>query len=614
MSYLPIEHHGVIGDLHTAALVGIDGTIDWLCLPHFDSPALFASILDDEKGGFFRIAATSQEARRKQMYLPDSNVLLTRFLTPDGVGEVVDFMPIHLAAGRKKTEDHQVVRIVRGVRGSIPFELTCRPAFDYALTPPKCERTASGIRFSGGKRAVDLVTPLPCEPREGGVVSSFLLKEGDEIPVLFSQADSQLPPSLEGLGRRCHEEFRATLRFWQTWISHSHYDGRWREMVKRSCLALKLLTYVPTGTIVAAATSSLPERIGGNRNWDYRYTWMRDAAFTVYAFLRVGLTEEAANFMHFVESRCREIDPERGLQVLYGIDGRTDVPESTLDHLDGYRGSRPVRVGNDAGRQFQLDISGEVMDAVYLYNKYGEPISHGLWVGVRALADWVCEHWRKPDEGIWEVRGGRHQFTFSKLMCWVALDRAQRLAVKRSLPADLPKWIEQRDAIYETIMTQGFSPRRHSFVQTLGGEDLDAAMLLAPMVKFVSPSDPRMCRTLDAMQKNLVSDHLVYRYDHRIAPDGIGGEEGTFSMCTFWLAEALARAGRLEDARLTFEKMLGYANHLGLYAEEIGLTGEALGNFPQAFTHLALISAAVNISRALDGKSGGVHSGPPPQA
>ena len=614
MSYLPIEHHGVIGELHTAALVGIDGSIDWLCLPHFDSPSLFASILDDEKGGFFRIAATSEEARRRQMYLPDSNVLLTRFLTPDGVGEVVDFMPIHVSGGGKRPEDHQVVRIVRGVRGSLPFELSCTPAFDYALTAARCERTASGIRFSGGKRAVDLVTPLPCEPRDGGVVGSFVLKEGDEIPVVLSQADSQPPPPLEGLQKRCHEEFRATLRFWQSWISRSQYEGRWREMVKRSCLALKLLTYVRTGAIVAAATSSLPERVGGNRNWDYRYTWMRDAAFTLYAFLRVGLTEEAESFMHFLEARCREIDPERGLQVLYGIDGRTDVPESTLDHLDGYRGSRPVRVGNDASRQFQLDISGEVMDAVYLYNKYGEPISHGLWVGVRALADWVCEHWRKPDEGIWEVRGGRHQFTFSKLMCWVALDRAQRLADKRSLPADLPKWIANRDAIYDMIMAQGFSPRRNSFVQTIGGEDLDAAMLLAPMVKFVSPTDPRMRRTLDAMQNNLVSDHLVYRYDHRIAPDGIGGEEGTFSMCTFWLAEALARAGRLEEARLTFEKMLGYANHLGLYAEEIGLTGEALGNFPQAFTHLALISAAVNISRSLDGKSGGVHSGPPPQA
>ena len=614
MTYLPIEHHGVIGDLHTAALVGIDGTIDWLCLPHFDSPSLFASILDDEKGGFFRIRASTDEARRKQMYLPDSNILLTRFLTPDGVGEVVDFMPVHLTAGRKRLEDHQVIRIVRGVRGSIPFELLCVPAFDYGRATPRQERTDSGVRFTANGRSVDLITSLACEKRDAGVGCDFVLREGDEIPVVLSQADSKPPPPLEGLDRRCREEFFSSLRFWQSWISRSHYAGRWREMVKRSCLALKLLTYAPTGAIVAATTTSLPERVGGTRNWDYRYTWMRDAAFTLYAFLRVGLTDEAENFMNFLEMRCREIDPERGLQVMYGIDGRTELPEVILDHLDGYRGSRPVRIGNDAARQFQLDVSGEVMDAVYLYNKYGEPISHGLWVGVRALADWVCENWRKPDEGIWEVRGGRHQFTFSKLMCWVALDRAQRLAVKRSLPADLLKWTGHRDALYETIMAQGFSPQRGAFVQTLDGNDLDAAMLLAPMVKFVSPSDPRMRRTIDAVQKDLVSDHLVYRYDHRICADGIGGEEGTFSMCTFWLAEVLARGGRLEEARLTFEKMLGYANHLGLYAEEIGLTGESLGNFPQAFTHLALISAAVNISRALDGKSGGVHSGPPPQA
>ena len=612
MTYLPIEHHGVIGDLHTAALVGMDGTIDWLCLPHFDSPSLFASILDEEKGGHFRIAATSSEARRRQMYLPDSNVLLTRFLTPDGVGEVVDFMPVHVTEGRKKVEDHQVIRLVRGVRGSIPFEMECFPAFDYARQVAKVERTSSGVRFTAEKRCVDVATPLACEIRGSGVVASFVLNEGDEIPVVLAQADGLPPIPLDRLARRCQDEFRATLHFWQAWIAESHYQGRWREMVKRSCLALKLLTYSPTGAVVASPTSSLPERIGGGRNWDYRYTWMRDAAFTIYAFLRVGFTAEAERFMKFLETRCREIDPKRGLQVMYGIDGRSEIPESTLDHLDGYRGSRPVRIGNDAARQFQLDITGDVMDAVYLYNKYAEPISHGLWVGVRKLADWVCDHWREPDEGIWEVRGGRHQFSFSKLMCWVALDRAQRLATKRSFPADLLRWIENRDAIYDVLMTRGFSDKKRSFVQSLDSSYLDASMLLAPLVKFVSPSDPRMLGTLDAIQRELVSDNLVYRYDHRVTPDGIGGDEGTFSMCTFWLAEALARAGRLEEARLIFEKMLGYANHLGLYAEEIGPTGEALGNFPQAFTHLGLISAAFNVSRALDGKHAGVSPTPPP--
>ena len=600
MSYLPIEHHGVIGDLHTAALVGIDGTIDWLCLPYFDSPSVFASILDDQKGGFFRIAAVSEEARRRQMYLPDSNVLLTRFLTPDGVGETVDFMPIHDRSEGKRPEEHRVIRIVRGVRGSIPYEMECRPAFDYAREKPRVEKTPSGVRFSAAGKSVDLATSLELERDGDGVVARFLLKEGDEIAVVLSQARDQPPPPVAHLIHLCQEEFRESVRYWQAWIARSHYQGRWREMVKRSCLALKLLTFAPTGAMVAAATTSLPERVGGPRNWDYRYTWLRDTAFTLYAFLRVGLTQEAERFMGFLEARCREMDPRLGLQVLYGIDGRREIPESVLDHLDGYRGSRPVRVGNAAAKQFQLDIVGDLMDAVYLYNKYAEPISHGLWTRVRVLADWACDHWREPDEGIWEVRGGRHDFTFSKLMCWVALDRAHRLATKRSLPADLARWVEQRDAIYECVMSRGYSTAKHSFVQSLDSKYLDASMLLAPLVKFVSPSDPKMLGTLDAIQKELVSDHLVYRYDPRVSPDGIGSEEGTFSMCTFWLAEALARAGRLEEARLTFEKMLGYANHLGLYAEEIGLTGEALGNFPQAFTHLALISAAVNISRALD--------------
>jgi GH15 family glucan-1,4-alpha-glucosidase len=612
MTYLPIEHHGVIGDLYTAALVGLDGTIDWLCLPHFDSPSIFASILDAGKGGHFRVAAVSEEARRRQMYLPDSNVLMTRFLTPDGVGEVVDFMPIHRGSERKKTEDHQIIRIVRGVRGSIPFRMECRPAFDYARQVARATRTDFGVRFSAPGGLLDLVTPLECRIEGDVVAAEFVLHEGDEIPVVLHQASELAAIPFARLGPHCQQEFRTTLRYWQSWIGRGQYQGRWREMVKRSCLALKLMTFAPTGAIVASPTTSLPERIGGGRNWDYRYTWIRDAAFTVYAFLRVGFTEEAESFIRYLEARCREFDPKLGLQVMYGIDGRSELSEATLDHLEGYRGSRPVRAGNAAAHQFQLDITGDLMDAVYLYNKYSEPLSHDLWSTMRRLGDWVCERWGEPDEGIWEVRGGRAQFTFSKLMCWVALDRALRLAGKRSFPADQHRWLAVRDEIYNTIMTRGFSQKKRSFVQKLDSEILDASLLLAPMVKFVSPSDPRMLGTINAIQRELESDHLVHRYDSRVSPDGLEGEEGTFSMCTFWLAEALARAGRLEEARLTFEKMLGYANHLGLYAEEIGLTGEALGNFPQAFTHLGLISAAYNINRALDGHLQGVHQGPPP--
>jgi GH15 family glucan-1,4-alpha-glucosidase len=598
MSYLPIEDHGIIGDLHTCALVGMDGAIDWLCLPYFDSGSLFASVLDDRRGGFFRIAAASADARRRQMYLPDSNILMTRFLTHDGVGEVVDFMPIHAGGGPKKRADHQVVRLVRGVRGEIPFRLECRPAFDYGRQEARIEATEFGFRFSAGNLAVNLITTLPARIEGESVVAEFLLRGDDQIPVVLAQADDEPPPPKEKVGDISQREFRRTLRFWQNWITRSRYQGRWREMVKRSALTLKLLTFRPTGAIVAAATCSLPERVGGNRNWDYRYTWIRDAAFTVYAFLRVGYTEEATQFISFLEEHCHI---ESGLRVLYGVDGRHDLPEVELAHLDGYRGSRPVRLGNAAAGQFQLDIAGDLLDAIYLYDKYCEPVSHRLWSQVRGIAEWVCENWMEKDEGIWEVRGGRQDFTFSKMMCWVALDRAFRLSVRESLPGDRDRWLATRDEIYETIMSRGFSRTKNSFVQSLDSDVLDASMLLAPMVKFVAPSDPRMAGTLEAIQRELESDNLVRRYDPRVSPDGVDDErEGTFSMCTFWLAEALARAGRLPAARLTFEKMLGYANHLGLYSEEIGLTGESIGNFPQAFTHLGLISAAVNINRVLD--------------
>jgi len=400
--------------------------------------------------------------------------------------------------------------------------------------------------------------------------------------------------------------------YWHRWLAQCTYTGRWREMVYRSALCLKLLTFEPTGAIVAAPTCSLPEAIGGERNWDYRYTWIRDAAFTVYALMRIGFTEEAGRFMAWVEQRAHEPNPDGSLQIMYGIDGRHELPEEALEHLEGYRGSRPVRVGNGAYNQLQLDIYGELFDSVYLYNKYGAPISYDFWTHLRRLADYVCEHWQQPDEGIWEVRGGRRHFVYSKLMCWVALDRALRLADKRSFPADRARWLSARDEIYEEIMARGWSEELQAFVQSYDSDTLDASTLLMPLVFFVAPNDPRMLATLDAIdrppeQGGLVANSLVYRYDVAKSPDGLDGEEGTFNICTFWLVEALTRAGRtdqgrLDEARLVFERMLTYANHLGLYAEETGPRGEALGNFPQAFSHLALISAAFNLDRALGGR------------
>ncbi|MBO0862706.1 MAG: glycoside hydrolase family 15 protein, partial [Chloracidobacterium sp.] len=413
--------------------------------------------------------------------------------------------------------------------------------------------------------------------------------------------------------REASEDFKRTVAYWLSWISKCTYTGRWREMVHRSALALKLLTYGPTGAIVAAPTCSLPEAIGGSRNWDYRYTWIRDAAFTLYGLLRIGLTEEAASFMDWIDARCHELNPNGSLQVMYGIDGRHMLDEEILDHLEGYKGSRPVRIGNAAYNQLQLDIYGELMDSVYLYNKYGSPISSELWSDLRRLINWISDNWDLEDEGVWETRAGRRHFVYSKLMSWVAVDRGLRLADKRSFPADREKWYMVRDQIYEDIMAKGWSPTRQAFVQYYGSDSLDASNLIMPLVFFLAPSDPRMLKTIDAIIQSpekggLFSNSLVYRYDEKEMRDGLEGVEGTFNICTFWLVEALTRAGRLDkkrliDARLIFERMLGYANHLGLYGEETGPSGEVLGNFPQAFTHLSLISAAYNLDRTLDGRS-----------
>jgi GH15 family glucan-1,4-alpha-glucosidase len=510
-------------------------------------------------------------------------------------------------------DENCLVRHIHVVRGSMTFRVECFPAFDYGRDAHDTRIGAHGACFDSPKLSLGLSTRLPLEREGTGVTATVPLGEGaTSVLVLRGVAPgAECAGAVDG--ERADALFRQTVAFWRDWISQCSYRGRWREQVYRSALALKLLTYRPTGAIVAAPTTSLPEDPGGERNWDYRYTWIRDAAFTLYGLLRVGFTDEAAQFMQWIEARCHELAPDGSLQVMYGIDGRHDLAEETLDHLAGYRNSRPVRVGNGAHGQLQLDIYGALLDSVYLYNKYGTPISYDLWTDLRRMVNWVCENWKREDEGIWEVRGGRRHFVYSKLMCWVALDRGLRLADKRSFPAERSRWETVRDEIYEDIMQRGWNTQRKAFVQSYGSDALDAANLMMPLVFFLSPTDPRMLSTLDAIlrsprQGGLVEDSLVFRYDPDIADDGIDGDEGSFNMCSFWLVEALTRAGkvdrgRLDAGRLIFEQMLGYANHLGLYAEETGPSGEALGNFPQAFTHLALISAAYNLDRALGGKA-----------
>ena len=608
MPYQPIENYGLIGNMQTTALVGMNGSIDWFCYPYFDSPSLFCAILDDAKGGRFKIAPTPDGVKSKQYYWPDTNVLVTRFHTPVGVGRVIDFMPV----GFRTTDCIRdgLIRRVQAIRKSMTFRLECRPAFNYGREPHTLTITKDGARFQSSRLTIRLGSTIPLTQDGDGIFTEFTLQEGEEIDFCLQEIESgHSQGTLSCPETQAEELFKHTVDYWRRWLSKCTYTGRWREMVHRSALVLKLLTFQPTGAIVAAPTCSLPEEIGGVRNWDYRYTWIRDAAFTLYGLLRIGFTEEASAFMHWLEARCHELNPDGSLQLMYGIDGRHQLTEETLAHLEGYRGSHPVRVGNGAYKQLQLDIYGELMDSVYLYNKYGTPISYDLWKHLRRMINWVCDNWQRTDEGIWEVRGGQQHFVYSKLMCWVAVDRGLRLAEKRSFPADRERWLKTRDNIYEEIMAKGWDAERQAFIQRYGSSSLDAANLVMPLVFFVSPTDPRMLKTLDAINRKpeeggLVSNGLVYRYNLSEIQDGLDGEEGTFNLCTFWLVEAMTRAGqadrnRLEEARLVFEQMLGYANHLGLYAEETGHHGEALGNFPQAFTHLALISAAFNLDRAL---------------
>ncbi len=605
-SHLPIENYGIVGDLRTAALIGTNGSIDWLCYPRFDSPSVFAALLDAERGGHFRVAPLADGVREKQFYWPDTNVLVTRFLSPDGVGQLIDFMPICTPEGDRPL----LIRQLHVVRGCMRFDVDCQPRFDYARAESRTSLVPGGAVFHGPEHGLGLATQVELEPRGPGAGATVELSEGETAVFVLRGIGCEQADCGRGLEvDQSNALFLETVGYWRRWLDGCTYTGRWREQVRRSALVLKLLTYQPSGAIVAAPTTSLPEAIGGVRNWDYRFTWIRDAAFTLYGLLRVGFADEAAHFMRFIEARCHELEPDGSLQIMYGIDGRHELPEKALDHLDGYMGSAPVRIGNGAHGQLQLDIYGALLDAVYLYNKYGTPISYNLWRELRRLVDWVCENWQREDEGIWEVRGGRQHFVYSKLMCWVALDRALRLADKRSFPADRPRWEAVRDQIYEDIMERGWSEPLQTFVQAYDNDALDASNLIMSLVLFLSPTDPRMLATLDAINRSpgeggLVEDGLVYRYDPRRSDDGLPGTEGSFNLCSFWLVEALTRAGqaepcRLDQARLLFEQMLGYANHLGLYAEETGPSGEALGNFPQAFTHLALISAAYNLDRAL---------------
>lgn len=594
----PISEHGVIGNLKTTALVATDGTIDFLCWPDLDSPSILCALLDPEHGGGFELAPHIPGARTIQMYIPDTNVLLTRWLGDTGSAEIVDLMPL-------LSEDSKVqgrlIRRLKVTRGKAKVRLRFWPRTDYARNIPTVEQ-ADGFAFVTDENGMSLrlQTDIPLKLANGELTAEINLEQGDQIDFVLDDLSSNEDKKKRLSSDEITAHIKDTIQYWQQWAGHSSYRGRWREAVNRSALALKLLTSKQHGSIAAAATFGLPEAPGGSRNWDYRASWIRDASFTVYALMRLGYQEEATAFTKWVADRA-DISHRGRLEIMYKLDGSAQVQEADLDHLAGYGGAQPVRAGNSAATQLQLDIYGELLDSIYISNKYGEAISHRDWLGICDVVDHVCEIWQQPDAGIWEIRREDREHLHSRLMCWVAVDRAIRLAQKRSLAAPFGRWVETRNAITHDIWENFFDTERGHFVKAKGTTEVDGAILMMPLVRFISATDPAWLSTLDVIGEQLADDSLVMRYKDA---DGLDGDEGSFATCSFWYVECLARAGRLPEARFNFEKLLLLGNHLGLYAEEFDCKGNFLGNFPQAFTHLALISAAFYLDRALDGRFG----------
>ncbi|KAJ7708193.1 glycoside hydrolase family 15 protein [Mycena rosella] len=662
--YIPIADHGLIGNLHTAALVSTDGSIESYCIPHFDSPSVFARILDKNKGGHFSISPTVPFTT-KQNYHPSSNVLQTKFMNEEGVVSVTDFLPRQavLAPASKKPLLPWLIRRVEVVRGVVPLRMECAPAFNYArskhttaLASAASPAGTTAAVFTSADLSLDLryvpettMVNVPCPAVELALLdlsgkghlglavqADITLVEGQCVTfVLRTPPPDGAPPSMEDptLSKELVSGLLAsTNKYWNDWIRQSTYTGSWKESVHRSALALKLLIFEPTGAVVASPTFSLPEYIGGTRNWDYRASWIRDSSFTLYALLRLGFTKEADAYMEFIFERLRDKNPDGSLQIMYTIHGRKDLEEIELTHLDGHKGSKPVRIGNGAADHLQLDIYGELMDCIYLGQKFGKPLSYDTWILVRDLVDYVVANCHLPDLSIWwdtpapgfvreadpdvsrEVRNKKRHFTYSKVMLWVAMDRGLRIADKRSLPCPhRNEWLAARDALYEEIMNKAWNKELGHFGQSYEETDvLDSAVLIMPLVFFIQPSDPRFVNTLKQIMKTperggLTSNNLVFRYDVHKSDDGVGGEEGTFCLCTLWCVEALTRAGEYDHPMLLkavamFEDFLLYLNHVGLCTEEISDAGEGLGNAVQGFTHVTLISAAYNLSRTMEKK------------
>jgi GH15 family glucan-1,4-alpha-glucosidase len=596
-AYLPIENYGIIGNMKTIALVSLDANIDFMCFPNFDSPTIFASLLDKEKGGSFSVIPQFDTFKTKQLYIPGTAVLLTRFFSDEGIAEVTDYMP--LEEGEDKTIC-AIVRKIKTIRGRIDYHINCAPRFDYAKASHEIEKKGKHeltfTAINDGDTMIRLIADFPLKFKGDDGYAEFTLAQGEETWLVLESAQKGETKDLRHIDYYKNTTYQETIKFWRSWVHKSTYKGRWTDLVMRSAITLKLLTSATYGSMVAAPTFSLPESLGNDRNWDYRFTWIRDAAFTMYAFLRLGYWEEASGFLKWIHERSGE----DVLKLMYAIDGSPVMEEVELEHMEGYMGSGPVRVGNAAKDQHQLDIYGELIDTIYLYNKNHSKINYEFWQTVQKHIFCVVDDWKKPDHGMWEVRNGKKEFLHTRLMCWVAMDRAIKIASDRSFPYPEEEWKKVRDTIYADIYENFWNDELQAWVQYKGANVVDASVLLMPLVHFVTPDEPRWLSTLKVVEEKLSTDVLIYRYDNKEDADGLEGEEGTFNMCSFWFIEVLAKNKEIDKALEHFEKMTGYANHLGLFAEQIGHRGEHLGNFPQAFTHLALISAALELDKQLD--------------
>ncbi len=591
--YQPIENYGIIGDLNTIALVGLDGSIDFMCLPHFDSPTVFCALLDKRQGGYFQITSCKENIKRKQSYIPNTNILLTRFLFEDGIGEVIDFMPLSSFFNK-----NIVIRRVKNIKGKINYRLECCPRFNYGKHSHKTEVKGNGIFFHGEDGiSLKLSSTIPMEMRKRDGYAEFTLKEGETADFILQKYNTE-NDSIASVTNFVDSAFHHTLNYWKDWVGKSTYKGLWQEMVIRSALTLKLLISEPYGAMVAAPTFGLPEKIGGHKNWDYRFVWIRDAAFAMHSLLSIGYTNEAESFLKWIQKIFETL--KKNIKPFYRIDGTDPSSPRTLTHFEGYMKSSPITIGNKAMKQLQLDNYGEFIDAIYLCNKYVTPISYEMWGNITSQMNWLLKNWKRKDFSIWETRGEVQEFLYSRFMCWVAFDRAIKIGLSRSFPFP-NSWIKERNHIFESVYKDFWNKRKFAFMQFKGSKNVDASCLLMPLVRFISPKDSQWLYTLKCVEENLVSDCMVYRYNPSESSFfGLKKGEGTFSACSFWYIECLSRSGQLQKAQILFDKMLSYANHVGLYSEQLGLQGEQLGNFPQAFTHLSLISAAYDLNKRLN--------------